>query len=253
MSSNTKKTPKSEPSKKGKINPNHNTSFKGTTKTTNKPLNNKTSNNNNSKSINTTKKNEKKEIDPLEGMKKKIQTILEESNDKINTLSLSFSQIDINAECSYSKAQEEYSKELDEIYNEKINKQNVINEKYDFEFYENKKKFYDDDPIFEKILKEKEGKLKEIQDEFLKKKNDAKLHYANHMKEIKENSIQQRKLLFDSSIYDVMKTKINEIIEKEVENPVHEKKDTSKKSTPITSSTSNTKLTKNKSTKNVKN
>ena len=103
-------------------------------------------------------------------MKKKIQTILEESNDKINTLSLSFSQIDINAECSYSKAQEEYSKELDEIYNEKINKQNVINEKYDFEFYENRKKFDDDDPIFEKLLKEKEEKLKEIQDEFLKKK-----------------------------------------------------------------------------------
>ena len=185
-------------------------------------------------------------------MKKKIQIILEESNDKINTLSLSFSQIDINAECSYSKAQEEYSKELDEIYNEKINKQNVINEKYDFEFYENKKKFDDDDPIFEKILKEKEGKLKEIQDEFLKKKNDAKLHYANHMKEIKENSIQQRKLLFDSSIYDVMKTKINEIIEKEVENPIHDKKDTSKKTTPITS-TSNNKLSKNKSTKSVKN
>ena len=50
-----------------------------------------------------------------------------------------------------------------------------------------------------------------------------------------------------------MKTKINEIIEKEVENPFHKKKDTSKKSTPITSSISNTKLTKNKSTKNVKN
>ena len=72
------------------------------------------------------------------------------------------------------------------------------------------------------------------------------------MKEIKENSIQQRKLLFDSSIYDVMKTKINEIIEKEVENPSHDKKDISKKPTPITS-TSNTKLTKNKSTKSVKN
>ena len=252
MSSNTKKNPKSDPSKKGKTNLNQNTSFKATSKTTNKSINNKTPNNNNTKTINTTKKHEKKETDPLDEMKKKIQIILEESNDKINTLSLSFSQIDINAECSYSKAQEEYSKELDEIYNEKINKQNVINEKYDFEFYENKKKFDDDDPIFEKILKEKEGKLKEIQDEFLKKKNDAKLHYANHMKEIKENSIQQRKLLFDSSIYDVMKTKINEIIEKEVENPIHDKKDTSKKTTPITS-TSNNKLSKNKSTKSVKN
>ena len=52
------------------------------------------------------------------------------------------------------------------------------------------------------------------------------------MKEIKENSIQQRKLLFDSSIYDVMKTKINEIIEKEVENPIHDKKGSS---TPKTS------------------
>ena len=139
MSSNIKKTPKSETSKKGKINPNHNTSFKGTTKTTTKPLNNKSSNNNNRKLLNTTKKKEKKKIEPIKKIKKKIQIILEESNDKINTLSLSFSQIDINAECSYSKAQEEYSKELDEIYNEKINKQNVINEKYDFEFYENKK------------------------------------------------------------------------------------------------------------------
>ena len=69
MSSNTKKTPKSEPSKKGKINPNHNTSFKGTTKTTNKPLNNKTSNNNNAKSINTTKKNEKKNSNNIRRIK----------------------------------------------------------------------------------------------------------------------------------------------------------------------------------------
>ena len=74
------------------------------------------------------------------------------------------------------------------------------------------------------------------------------------MKEIKENSIQQRKLLFDSSIYDVMKTKINEIIEKEVENPIHEKKDISKKTTTTTTSNnSSIKLTKNKSAKNIKN
>ena len=252
MNSIAKKNPKSEPTKKN-IKPNSNVATKQNSKASSKPHNNKLPNNKNI-NLNTSKKQEKKEIDPLDGMKKKIQIILDESNDKINTLSLSFSQIDINAECSYSKAQEEYSKELDDIYNEKINKQNLINEKYDYDYYENRKKYEDDDPILEEILKNKEEKLKEIQDEFLKKKNDAKLHYANHMKEIKENSIQERKVLFDSSIYDVMKTKINEIIEKEVENPIHEKKDISKKTTTTTTSNnSSIKLTKNKSAKNIKN
>ena len=49
-------------------------------------------------------------------MKKQINDILNETNEKITSLTISFSQIDINAENSYSKIQEEYSRNLEELY-----------------------------------------------------------------------------------------------------------------------------------------
>ena len=78
-------------------------------------------------------------INPLDIMKKRIKLILDESNEKIADLSLSMSQIDIDSEDSYYKAQNEYSKNLDLIYLEKHNKLREIKFKYDYCLYELKK------------------------------------------------------------------------------------------------------------------
>ena len=83
-------------------------------------------------------------------------------------------------------------------------------------------------------------------------KNNLDKEYKNNLDNLDINEKQKTKENLSPKFLK-LKPFFEEIIEKEVENPVHEKKDTSKKSTPITSSTSNTKLTKNKSTKNVKN
>ena len=114
-------------------------------------------------------------IDPLDIMKKRIQLILDESNEKIADLSLSMSQIDIDYE-------------MKKIYGD-----------------ENK------DLICE-LKEEKENKISELNDDFLIKKNLAKMKFKEKIREIQNNSINERKNLFKGTIFDEMKNKINNIL-----------------------------------------
>ena len=70
---------------------------------------------------------------PYEKLEKEIDNILNDTNEKISALTISLSQIDINAENSYLKIQEEYSKALENLYKERINNIKEINEQFDFE------------------------------------------------------------------------------------------------------------------------
>ena len=152
-------------------------------------------------------------IDPLDIMKKRIQLILDESNEKIADLSLSMSQIDIDSEDSYYKAQNEYSKNLDIIYKEKYNKLREIKLKYDYCLYEMKKIYGDENKdLICELKEEKENKISELNDDFLIKKNLAKMKFKEKIREIQNNSINERKNLFKGTIFDEMKNKINNIL-----------------------------------------
>ena len=155
-------------------------------------------------------------LNALDIMRKKIEKVLNESNEKISNISVSFSMVDMNSESSYSKVQDEYSKELDNIYMEKIEKIKEINEKYDYDLYLFKKTYqeFDDNVIYNSIVEEKKEAINSIENEFLLKKNQAKEKYQKQINEISENTLKQRKALFESEIFEQMKKEITNILNK---------------------------------------
>ena len=155
-------------------------------------------------------------LNALDIMRKKIEKVLNESNEKIANISVSFSMVDMNSESSYSKVQDEYSKELDNIYMEKIEKIKEINEKYDYDLYLFKKTYqeFDDNIVYNSIVEEKKEAINLIENEFLLKKNQAKEKYQKQINEISENTLKQRKALFESEIFEQMKKEITNILNK---------------------------------------
>ena len=123
-------------------------------------------------------------------------------------MTISLSQIDINAENSYLKIQEEYSKDLENLYKERINDVKEINEQFDFEIYEKKKNLIDDNNIFLEVNNKKEEKLKCLFEDFIKKKEEINNKFEKQVQEIKKNCILLRKRLFNNTIYDEIKEKI---------------------------------------------
>ena len=141
-------------------------------------------------------------------LEKEIDNILNDTNEKISALTISLSQIDINAENSYLKIQEEYSKALENLYKERINNIKEINEQFDFEIYEKKKNLIDDNNIFLEVNNKKEEKLKCLFEDFIKKKEEINNKFEKQVQEIKKNCILLRKRLFNNTIYDEIKEKI---------------------------------------------
>ena len=119
----------------------------------------------------------------------------------------------LDCEDSYYKAQIEYSKNLDVIYKEKYNKLREIKLKYDYCIYEMKKIYGDENKdLFRELREEKQSKISELNDDFLIKKNLAKMKFKEKIREIQNNSINERKNLFEGKIFDEMRNKIYNIL-----------------------------------------
>ena len=174
-------------------------------------------------------------LNALDIMRKKIEKVLNESNEKIANISVSFSMVDMNSESSYSKVQDEYSKELDNIYMEKIEKIKEINEKYDYDLYIFKKTYqeFDDNIVYNSIVEEKKEAINLIENEFLLKKNQAKEKYQKQINEISENTLKQRKALFESEIFEQMKKEITNILNKPLPEEINGNKTNLKNSVKI--------------------
>ena len=174
-------------------------------------------------------------LNALDIMRKKIEKVLNESNEKIANISVSFSMVDMNSESSYSKVQDEYSKELDNIYMEKIEKIKEINEKYDYDLYIFKKTYqeFDDNIVYNSIVEEKKEAINLIENEFLLKKNQAKEKYQKQINEISENTLKQRKDLFESEIFEQMKKEITNILNKPLPEEINGNKTNLKNSVKI--------------------
>ena len=101
-----------------------------------------------------------------EEMKKQINDILNETNEKITSLTISFSQIDINAENSYSKIQEEYSRDLEELYKEKIIEKMIL--------------------LFQKLIIKEKKNSKKFQKNLIRKKKKLKIIMKNKLEKLKK-------------------------------------------------------------------
>jgi hypothetical protein len=91
-----------------------------------------------------------------------------------------------------------------------------INEKYDYDLYIFKKTYqeFDDNIVYNSIVEEKKEAINLIENEFLLKKNQAKEKYQKQINEISENTLKQRKALFESEIFEQMKKEITNILNK---------------------------------------
>ena len=98
--------------------------------------------------------------DPLDNIRKKIQLIFEENNDKMTAVGLQCSQLDIELENQFSQIQDEYIEELDQVYIDKMNKIKEINEKYDFDIY---KSDYKDEDMNKELKLKKEEEIRKIE------------------------------------------------------------------------------------------
>ena len=148
--------------------------------------------------------------DPLENIRKRIQVIFEENNDKMIAFGLQCSHLDIELENQFSQIQDEYIEDLDQIYIDKMNRIKEINEKYDFDIYLND---YKDEDMNKVLKKQKEEEMKKIEEDFLMKKNHVAIVYKEKVDMAKENHIKKKqKFLMGSKIIMNMKEKINKIL-----------------------------------------
>lgn len=156
--------------------------------------------------------------DPLEEMKAKIQIILQESNEKIASLSLQCSQLDIELENSYAQIQDEYAQELDEVYREKCNRINKINEKYDYDLYQ-LKEYCDlndidnvNNAVYNSVKNDKEDELEEVEEDFVMKKAHVQMNFKTKLEIKKEENLKKRQELYQGGIFEEIKNKIDEIL-----------------------------------------
>ena len=153
--------------------------------------------------------------DPLENIRKKIQLIFQEQNEKMTTIGLQCSQLDIELENQFSQIQDEYIEDLDQVYIDKMNKIKEINEKYDFDIY---KTDYKDEDMNKKLKMQKEEEIKIIEKYFLMKKNNVAIAYKEKVDMAKEIHIKKKqKFLMGSKIIVNMKEKINRILNDPIE------------------------------------
>lgn len=156
--------------------------------------------------------------DPLEEMKAKIQRILQESNEKIASLSLQCSQLDIELENSYAQIQDEYAQELDDVYREKCNRINKINEKYDYDLYQ-LKEYCDlndtdnvNNAVYNSVKTDKEDELEEVEEDFVMKKAHVQMNFKTKLELKKEENLKKRQELYQGGIFEEIKNKIDEIL-----------------------------------------
>ena len=156
--------------------------------------------------------------DLLEEMKAKIQIILQESNDKLASLSMQCSQLDIDFENSYAKIQDEYGQELDKVYVEKIKRINEINDKYDYELYQ-LKEYCDvgddtnvNNAVYTSVKNDKDDELEEVEEDFVMKKAHVKMNFTIKIDQIKEENLKRRQDIYKGGIFDEIKEKINQIL-----------------------------------------
>lgn len=153
--------------------------------------------------------------DPLERIRKKINTVFLEYNDKMVGIGMQCSQLDVELENQFSQIQDEYIEEVDQMYLEKVNRMKEVNEKYDYEIYkiENKEK-----ELCEEMKKKKEEELKDIEMEFNNKRNKIVEVYKGKVDIVKESHVRKKQeFLMGSKVISDMKDSINKILNVPIE------------------------------------
>ena len=157
-------------------------------------------------------------------IKEKITQIFNDNINVIQNVSIVQEKNDKELNKTIMDAQTTFEEEIDKLYNEKIIKLKEIEKKYQIDLFDLKN--YSDDEIkwkkenqkailkfiYDSVKEDKENEIKEIENDFQKKKKIITDKYKNASEQKEDFTLDDRSVIYKNELFENLKNKINEVI-----------------------------------------
>ena len=157
-------------------------------------------------------------------IKEKITQIFNDNINVIQNVSVVQEKNDKELNKTIMDAQTTFEEEIDKLYNEKIIKLKEIEKKYQIDLFDLKN--YSDDEIkwkkenqkailkfiYDSVKEDKENEIKEIENDFQKKKKIITDKYKNASEQKEDFTLDDRSVIYKNELFENLKNKINEVI-----------------------------------------
>ena len=175
------------------------------------------------KSISTKPNNQTQKEKILE-IKDKITQIFNDNINVIQNVSIVQEKNDKELNKTIMDAQTTFEEEIDKLYNEKIIKLKEIEKKYQIDLFDLKN--YSDEEIkwkkenqkailkfiYDSVKEDKENEIKEIENDFQKKKKIITDKYKNASEQKEDFTLDDRSVIYKNELFENLKNKINDVI-----------------------------------------
>ena len=157
-------------------------------------------------------------------IKEKITQIFNDNINVIQNVSVVQEKNDKELNKTIIDAQTTFEEEIDKLYNEKIIKLKEIEKKYQIDLFDLKN--YSDEEIkwkkenqkailkfiYDSVKEDKENEIKEIENDFQKKKKIITDKYKNASEQKEDFTLDDRSVIYKNELFENFKNKINEVI-----------------------------------------
>ena len=157
-------------------------------------------------------------------IKDKITQIFNDNINVIQNVSVVQEKNDKELNKTIMDAQTTFEEEIDKLYNEKIIKLKEIEKKYQIDLFDLKN--YSDEEIkwkkenqkailkfiYDSVKEDKENEIKEIENDFQKKKKIITDKYKNASEQKEDFTLDDRSVIYKNELFENLKNKINEVI-----------------------------------------
>jgi len=157
-------------------------------------------------------------------IKEKITQIFNDNINVIQNVSVVQEKNDKELNKTIMDAQTTFEEEIDKLYNEKIIKLKEIEKKYQIDLFDLKN--YSDEEIkwkkenqkailkfiYDSVKEDKENEIKEIENDFQKKKKIITDKYKNASEQKEDFTLDDRSVIYKNELFENLKNKINEVI-----------------------------------------
>ena len=171
-----------------------------------------------------TKPNNQTQKEKILEIKEKITQIFNNNINVIQNVSIVQEKNDKELNKTIMEAQTTFEDEIDKLYDEKIMKLNQIEKKYQIDLFDLKN--YSDDEIkwkkenqkailkfiYDSVKEDKENEIKEIEDDFQKKKKVITDKYKCASEQKDDFTLDDRSVIYKNELFENLKNKINEVI-----------------------------------------
>ena len=157
-------------------------------------------------------------------IKEKITQIFNDNINVIQNVSVVQEKNDKELNKTIMDAQTTFEEEIDKLYNEKIIKLKEIEKKYQIDLFDLKN--YSDEEIkwkkenqkailkfiYDSVKEDKENEIKEIENDFQKKKKIITDKYKNASEQKEDFTLDDRSVIYKNELFENLKNKINDVI-----------------------------------------